>query len=161
KDAVNTNFGACYELAEVIGKLRANANTVAFLHGAASGHTVLPVLACKEIAMSKEARIGQIVTEGVPPLDDFRRTGYQLLTEDRKSQWAAIRKMFDANVDLGEGVKKQGGTKLYVDRNNPKEVAEIAGQPADVPGAQPGQTALFTADQARKIGLCNVVLDKG
>jgi len=48
-----------------------------------------------------------------------------------------------------------------VDRNNAKELALIAGTPADVAGAQPGQVALFTADQARKIALCNVVLEKG
>jgi len=161
KDAPNTNFGACYELAEAIGKLRANATTVAFVHGSVTGHTVLPVLACKEIAMSKDAKLGQIATEGVPPLDDFKRTGYQMLTEDRKPQWAAIRKMFDANVDLGVGVLKQGGATWYVDRNNPQEVALIAGKPVDVPGAQPGQVALYTADQARKIGLCRVVLEKG
>ncbi|HEY3788511.1 MAG TPA: hypothetical protein VGL71_06630, partial [Urbifossiella sp.] len=161
KDAVNTNFGACYELAETIGKLRANAATVAFVHGSVTGHTVLPVLACKELAMSKEAKIGQIVTEGVPPLDEFKRTGYQLIAEDRKAQWAAIRKMFDANVDLGVGVLKQGGTTWYVDRNNPAEMALIAGTAKDVPGAQPGQTALFTAEQTRKIELCKVVLEQG
>lgn len=161
KDAANTNFGACYELAETIGKLRANAATVAFVHGTVTGHTVLPVLACKEIAMSKDARLGQIVTDGVPPLDDFKRTGYQLLTEDRKPQWAAIRKMFDANVDLGVGVLKKGGATWYIDRNNPNETALVAGKAADVPGAQPGQLALYTADQARKIGLCRVVLEKG
>src|SRR6266540_4842660 len=121
KDAANTNFGACYELAEVIGKLRANATTVAFVHGAVTGHTVLPVLACKEIAMSKDAKLGQIATDGVPALDEFKRSGYQLLTEDRKAQWAAIRKMFDSNVDLGVGVLKQGGATWYVDRNNAKE----------------------------------------
>ena len=160
KDATNANFGACYELAEVIGKLRANATTVAFVHGSVTGHTVLPVLACKELAMSKEAKIGQVVTEGVPPLDDFKRSGYQLVSEDHKAQWAAIRKMFDANVDLGVGVLKQGGMTWYVDRNNPKELALIA-TPADVAGAQPGQVANYTADQARKIELCKVVVEKG
>ncbi len=161
KDASNANFGACYELAEVIGKLRANANTVAFVRAGVSGHTVLPVLACKEIAMSKEAKLGSILIEGIPPLDEFKRSGYQILTEDRKAQWAAIRKMFDSNVDLGYGVLKQGGTPWYVDRTNAKEVAMIAGTPADVAGAQPGQVAAFSADQARKIELCKVVLEKG
>jgi membrane-bound serine protease (ClpP class) len=161
KDAVNVDFGACYGLAEAISKLRANATTVAFVHASVTGHTVLPVLACKEIAMSKEAKIGSVATDGVAPLDDFKRSGYQFLTEDRKAQWAAIRKMFDAGVDLGEGVLKQGGTKWYVDRNNPKDMALIAGNAAEVAGAQPGQVALYTAEQARKIGLCNVVLEQG
>jgi membrane-bound serine protease (ClpP class) len=161
KDVTNSNFGACYELAKVISKLRANATTVAFVHGAATGHTVLPVLACKELAMSRDARLGQIVTEGVPALDSVERDAYQSFTEDHKAQWAAIRKMFDAAVDLGEGVRKQDGSKWFVDRNNAKETALLAGPAADAAGAQPGQVALFTADQARKIGLCNVVLDRG
>jgi len=161
KDVTNTNFGACYELAETISRLRANSTTVAFVHATVTGHTVLPVLACKELAMSKDAKIGQVVTDGVPPLNQVQRTGYSELAGDRKAQWAAIRKMFDANVDLGEGVLKQGGTRWYIDRNSPQETALIVGTAAEVPGAQPGQVALFPADQARKIGLCNVVLDKG
>lgn len=161
KDVSNTNFGACSELAEVIGKLRANATTVAFVHAGVTGHTVLPVLACKELAMGRDARIGQIVTDGVPPLNEFQRTGYQLFTGERKAQWAAIRKMFDANIDLGEGVLKQGGTRWYIDRNSPQEAALIVGQAADVPGAQPGQVALLTAEQARRIELCKIVLDRG
>jgi membrane-bound ClpP family serine protease len=161
KDVSNTDFNSCYALAETISRLRANANTVAFVHGAITGHTVLPALACKELVMSRDAKIGNILTEGVPPLDEFRRSGYQLRTEDRKAQWAAIRKMFDPNVDLGEGALKQGGARWYIDRNNPQEAALIAGTAAEVAGAQPGQTALFTADQARKIELCKLVLEKG
>jgi membrane-bound serine protease (ClpP class) len=161
KDVVNTDFASCYSLAETISRLRANATTVAFVHGTVTGHTVLPVLACKELVMSRDAKIGHVLTEGVPPLDDFRRSGYQLRTEDRKAQWAAIRKMFDPNVDLGEGALKQGGTRWYIDRNNPQEAALIAGSAADVAGAQPGQVALFTADQARKIELCRLVLERG
>ena len=69
--------------------------------------------------------------------------------------------MFDSNVDLGYGLLRQGGTPWYVDRNNAKEVALIAGTPKDVAGAQPGQVALYTADQARNIELAKVVLDRG
>jgi len=161
KDVSNTDFGSCYSLAETISRLRANATTVAFVHGTVTGHTVLPVLACKELVMSRDAKIGNVLTDGVPALDDFKRSGYQIRTEDRKPQWAAIRKMFDPNVDLGEGVLKQGGTRWYVDRGSPQEAALIAGAAAEVPGAQPGQTALFTADQARKIELAKLVLDRG
>jgi membrane-bound serine protease (ClpP class) len=161
KDVVNTDFGSCYSLAETISRLRANATTVAFVHGTVTGHTVLPVLACKELVMSRDARIGNVLTEGVLPLDDFKRSGYQIRTEDRKAQWAAIRKMFDPNVDLGEGALKAGGTRWYIDRNSPQEAALIAGTAAEVPGAQPGQTALFTADQARKIELAKLVLERG
>src|SRR4051794_31011262 len=39
KDAANTDFGACSSLAELIRELRANATTVAYLHGKVSGHT--------------------------------------------------------------------------------------------------------------------------
>ena len=53
KDAANPNFGACYELSQVIDQLKGGVTTVAFVTGKASGHTVLPVLACRELVMSR------------------------------------------------------------------------------------------------------------
>lgn len=158
KDVTNTDFGACYGLAELIGKLRANMTTVAFVHGKTTGHTVLPVLACKELVMSKEARLGEVVTDGVPPLDAIKKAAYETFTEDRKPQWAAIRKMFDKDVELAVGVLRQGGATWYIDRRNADELKKVAA-PADVPFAPAGQVALYTADQARKIELCKATAE--
>lgn len=158
KDVTNTDFGACYGLAELIGALRANATTVAFVHGKATGHTALPVLACKELVMSKEARLGEVVTDGVPPLDGIKKAAYETFTEDRKARWAAIRKMFDKDVELAVGVLRQGGATWYIDRRNPDERQRVVA-PADVPFTAPGQVALYTADQARKLELCKATAE--
>lgn len=158
KDATNTNFGACYELADYISKKRASTTTVAFVHAKATGHTVLPILACKELVMSKAAVVGEIVTDGVPPLDKPKQKFYEALAEDRKLPFAVVRKMFDKDVQLAEAVLKQGGTKWYIDRRNPEEVAKVAG-PADVPFAPPDRVALFSADEARKLGLCQITAE--
>src|SRR5205807_8840717 len=101
KDAVNTSFGACYELASYIAGLRVNTQTVAFVHGKVAGHTVLPVLACQEVVMSpaKEAKLGEVVAEGVSPLGEPERAAYRAIFA-REGQMAIVRKMYDPNVQL-------------------------------------------------------------
>src|SRR5437660_813883 len=51
KDAATPEYGECYTLANYINDLH-GLETVAFVSATVSGHTVLPVLACKEVAMS-------------------------------------------------------------------------------------------------------------
>ena len=50
--ATTADYGPCRTLAQFILDLH-QVNTVAFVHNDVTGHTVLPVLACKEIVMSK------------------------------------------------------------------------------------------------------------
>ena len=157
KDVTNANFGTCYELADYIDQLRASTTTVAFVHGKATGHTVLPILACKELVMSRSGAVGSVLTDSVRTVKDIEQTTYQKFAGDRKTQWAAIRKMFDPSVDLAVGVAKPGGAfqataTVYIDKSDPAQVASIAGM-QDVAFAQPGQVALYTAEQARKLEL--------
>jgi membrane-bound ClpP family serine protease len=164
KDVVNADFGACYGLAEYIDqRLRASTTTVAFLHGKVAGHTVLPVLACKELVMSKGASLGAVVSDVVPPLKDTTQAIYQAFSAGRKAQFAAVRKMYDPAVELAFGVAKPGGafpvgTVVYVDRQNKVEAAALGGV-KDVTFAPPGQVGLYTADQARELGLCKATAE--
>lgn len=158
KEAASAEFGACYELSRFIGALRASTNTVAYVHGKVSGHTVLPVLACKELVMSKGASIGEVVSDTVPPLDKTMQASYEAVAEDRRAQFAAIRKMYDRDVDLAVGALKQGGTKWYVDRRNKAETDLVVGL-TPVPFTQPGQVGLYTADQARTLELCKALAE--
>lgn len=158
KDVTNANFGTCYELADYIDQLRARTTTVAFVHGKATGHTVLPILACKELVMSKSGAVGSVLTDSVRTVKDIEQKAYEKFAGDRKAQWAAIRKMFDPSVELAVGAVKPGtafpaGVKVaYIDKSNAAERALVAAI-EDVAFAPPGQVALYTAEQARKLEL--------
>ena len=67
-----SNFGSCYELAKTIKDFQTSAEhkltTIAYVSNEVSQHTVLPVIACKQIAMpasdqkqASKARIGNIL----------------------------------------------------------------------------------------------------
>ena len=55
-------YGPCWELASYLLELRRhNVKTRAYVHGEVSRHAVLPVIACGDIVMSSDARLGRIV----------------------------------------------------------------------------------------------------
>ncbi len=97
--AESKNFGACWDLAEHLLTLRndvAGLETVAFVHGEVKFHSVLPVLACKNIAMSDspETRLGPVVppTEPLPPV---HAAAYeQVLKKSGEKTANALRRMF-------------------------------------------------------------------
>ena len=100
KAAFTTTPDACNALAKFIRNLP-GAQTIAFVHAKVSGHTVLPVLACKELVMSKDGSLGEIAAEGVDPLTADDVLAYQLRFE-RPSHFAIVQKMYDKDVILGK-----------------------------------------------------------
>jgi membrane-bound ClpP family serine protease len=89
-----------------------NLLTVAFVHNDVSRHTVLPVLACKEIVMSPKARIGRVLLREDPPLSPEARSAY----EEVAGLWPSpdlIRKMIDPGMTLRR-VQTPGGPR-YID----------------------------------------------
>ena len=61
------DFGACYSLATYLSHLPIETKgvlTVAYVHGDVRRHSVLPVLACREIVFSAQAKMGQVVAAG-------------------------------------------------------------------------------------------------
>src|SRR5262249_49890160 len=159
KPALTTTFGPCSDLAKFVRELQ-GVQTIAFVHAKVSGHTVLPVLACKELVMSKEGSLGEITTEGVRPLQQDEELTYKLRF-DRDSHLAIVKKMYDKDVILGKGVKAADSTDWYADmRQGPAELknAGIVGV-AKVPFAQDGQLGLFNSDEARKLGLSKATVE--
>jgi membrane-bound serine protease (ClpP class) len=154
KPASTTDFGTCFELAEFIGSGRMQGlQTIAFVHNSVTGHTVLPILACKELVMrDKVGSIGPIVVEGVQPLDiDVRQTAYRKrFTRDER--WPIVQKMFDPNVQLVKGKSREGGRTVFADARNEEALKHITGiEP--VQGVQDGQLASYPAQLARSVEL--------
>jgi membrane-bound ClpP family serine protease len=152
RDSSSEDFAACLGLEKYLLSLQREqgVRTVAFVHGRLTRHGVLPVLACGEIFLSAEARLGK-VTAGDKPLDRVEQTAYEEVAGSRYPP-AIVRKMYDPAVEVVEVRATNPKGPRYRDARDPK------GPPADpVLGLGAGDTALYDFAQARKFGLCQQV----
>ena len=157
KPAATTDFGPCADLAEFLGTLQ-GLNTIAFVHAPTTGHTVLPVLACKELVMGKAGALGPIATEGVPAPKDWQVAAYRTKF-NRDDRWPIVQKMFDPTVKLMKGgSRERQGVTVYVNANDKDALGGLAG-PVAVPGVQDGQLASYSAQVARNIELARGLAD--
>jgi membrane-bound ClpP family serine protease len=151
KPASTTAFGSAYDLATVIGGYK-GLTTVAFVRAPVTGHTVLPVLACKEVVMAKGGTLGPIVVPGVPSLDSVHQAGYRKQF-NRDDRWPVVQKMFDPGVKLVRGPARAGGGVLYADARDAEAVQKVAGNAAPVPGVPDAQLASYGPEAARGVEL--------
>ena len=75
-----SDYGPCHDLASFLLDLH-SITTVAFVHNETTGHTVLPVLACKDIVMSSEAKLGDALREQTKTLEKDQQLFYALVAE--------------------------------------------------------------------------------
>ncbi len=159
KDTAASSHAACSELADYIAKLN-DVGTIAYVHKRATGHTVLAVLACKQLAMTKEGALGEVVGPDDPPLEARIARDYtEIVGPLHKPHLAIIQKMFDKGVRLGEGKKDTG--VWFVDLRRP--TAEYEKEGVQIPDkkkvlAEEGRALAFSADDLRKYELCNQIV---
>ncbi len=170
KPSATADFGAALSLQNyILNEVKPQGvTTVAFVHAETTAHTVLPVLACSEIVMSKGngAAIGRIVGDVVPPFGpkDSKRIIYQETLDKvggvRAGLGAVVRKMYDKDVQLRRGEDKASPVrqKIFIDAREPDELKRVAGAIA-VDGAQDGQIGLFATRYARDIELCKAIAE--
>jgi membrane-bound ClpP family serine protease len=145
-------FGPCQDLAEHLLHLQ-NVTTVAYLRAEVSRHTVLPVLACKEIVMAEGAALGDVLRDQTEPLSRSRREAYREAIRDRSP--ALVMKMLDPDMVVLKGKTVQGADR-YIDARDEQAEAKngvIIVDRNPVVAAGPN-SMLYTAEQARKFGLC-------
>ncbi|MCS7272292.1 MAG: hypothetical protein NZ703_14510, partial [Gemmataceae bacterium] len=154
KAAWTAKPGVCSDLTALIRSLRGRVTTVAYVHNKVSGHTVMPVLACQDIVMSRQGALGEISGEGIePPRNEYE--GYFLRGDPRygEQRFALIQKMYDPQVQLRRGfVRAQPNQVVFVDARDPKvEKLYVGLEP--VPGVPDQGVGLYTAETARLVGL--------
>jgi membrane-bound ClpP family serine protease len=111
RDAATDSFGASYELAKYIRLLRNNGvQTIAFVNGKTTRHTVLPVIACDQIVMSSGAQIGAVSSK-VGELRGIEPGAYVEMAGLMKA--GPVMKMFDPDVKLIQA--NYHNTVIYVD----------------------------------------------
>jgi membrane-bound ClpP family serine protease len=133
----------CLMLANGIRKLeKQGASTTAFVQGEVSRHSVLPVLACRQIVMSAKAKIGPVLRADSPAPTEVEKASYRTIAT-RLNSPDLVEKLFDADIAIVPG--KKGG---WVDARKTNEAA--GGRPLFESGAP----AIFNFNKAREAGLC-------
>ncbi len=154
KAAATRDFGVCYSLADYIHHLSLNGlTTIAFVHAELTKHTVLPVLACSELVMSRDAALGRVIDEDDPqPAPEIIVAYRKHAREDRA---ALIVKMIDKHVEVFQGKDPENPAGPMLFRTAQEGGGRLLGARAEVP---PGSVALYTAEKARAYGLCQQII---
>ena len=118
---------------------------------------MLPVLACNELVMSSDAKIGDVAgPNGKIPEEDIKE---YMRTINAKSKEAVVLKMLDKSVVVVAGLEDrrvvyvdaskvgQPGTPFVSDQNKAKPV---------LPG---GSIGLYNVEQAMRYGLCEAAVE--
>lgn len=142
------NFGDCYELAKKLRDLqKQGVRTVAYVHGDVSRHSVLPVLACAEIVLSRlpVATLGP-VTSPDRPLEKNEADIYEAIATG-KVALALVRKLYDPAVEVLMAPVGVPGDRFRDGRARPRP----EGKPVEELG--PGTLVTFSFERDRTYGL--------
>lgn len=152
REAATEAYGTSYDLAEYIRSLKNNnLLTIAFVNGKTTRHTVLPVIACDELVMSSEAKLGE-VSSRERSLNQIQRKSYEEMAGIVRA--GPVLRMIDPNVKLVQASFKN--SVIYVDLRKleakDKDYAEV--QPGNLtPIAMPTGVALYDVQQASRFKL--------
>jgi membrane-bound serine protease (ClpP class) len=162
KPAGTRDFGPCHDLAKYLLGLR-DVSTVAFVHGEVTRHTVLPVLACKEIVMAGDARLGDVTRDQDVnvPLANSEIQAYKDVALGQNRYPAVVLKMLDKDTEVLQGNTRKGSVWYYDSRQKKEEVEKEAQDAILQTQPQPvlprGAVKLYTAAEAEKYRLCQLI----
>lgn len=158
-----SDYGPCRDLAQyLLSEQLRGLTTIAFVHNEVTGHMVLPVLACKEIVMSADAKLGNKGDSPLlnQPLEEDELKFYRRVAERQGRSTALVLKMVDKNMEVLQGTRRGGVSYIDKAQRVQEEQQGFVVTPGD-PVLPAGGPALYDAGQARKYGLCALVTDTG
>jgi membrane-bound serine protease (ClpP class) len=153
KEVASRDFGPCADLAKYLKQLH-QITTVAFVRNKVTRHTVLPVLACKELVMAPDAVIGDVRPDQAGPPDEDEVLIYGRLAGHGRE--ALVLKMLDKDVILRQG--RRNNAIWFFDGRKAEDAKRdniVAIDPQPVKPA--GAVGLYTAEEAQRYGLCKLV----
>src|SRR6516225_95200 len=119
---------------------------------------MVPVLACREIVMSKKAKLGNGLGKLAKSLEDDEKVFYERIIRERSYVPAIVLKMIDKNMDVLEGTK--AGSAYYIDKSLEAQETQKGFVPKfNGPVLPKGTTAIYDSVQAFNFGLCKVQLE--
>ena len=154
-----TEFGAAYQLAGFLsGPKLGEAVTVAYIPRSIQGHAVLVALACDEITMAPDARIGSAGIDEAA-LTDTICFAYEEIANRRKNVPGEVAMaLVDKDIEVLK-VETEQSTE-YVTRDGLEELKQrrsIQGEPKVLIGA--GQPAEFSGREARQNGFVDYLAE--
>lgn len=156
KPAATAQPGVCSDLAAYVRRLQLQGNltTVAYVHNKVSGHTVMPVLACQELAMGKAGSLGEVVGEGIEPIGQLNPYRGYFGAEPR---FPLVEKMYDPEVQLRRGFDRKTNVRRYADARS--DAGKQLGGVEPVPRVPDGQVGLYDAGVAKDLGLSKTTVE--
>jgi membrane-bound ClpP family serine protease len=148
-------YGNCRELAVFFLSLT-DVTTIAFVHGEVTRHAVLPVLACQELVMAQEGKIGNAIRDQVEPPAKDQLVFYREVAEKRGRSPALVLKMLDRNLEVFAATRNTG--VWFVDGSQQPEPGLVINK-ATGPVFSKGNVATFTTAEAVKYELCRLRKD--
>jgi membrane-bound serine protease (ClpP class) len=149
-----SEFGACYDLANLISKELAGAKlTVAFVPKPLKGYAVLPALACTEIVMGSSASLGPMTPEG-QPMDPALREPVRFLAIRKTRDPDLLLGMLDRDADLRVIHTADKAVHYVLPENKAKFVQTHQQVIDEQPAWDAGQRGTLTARRAREEGFC-------
>jgi membrane-bound serine protease (ClpP class) len=135
-------------------------STVAFVHNEVTRHTVLPVLACGELVMSNNARLGDALRDAAG-LDPSTARAYEVIAQGNPVPDLVL-KMVNPDLEIHK-VRTREGVR-YLDKkklDRLRQEKDKGGVLADegVPPGLEARTLLLDTRQARALGLCKAIYD--
>jgi membrane-bound serine protease (ClpP class) len=153
-----SEFGACYDLANLITKELAGAKlTVAYVPQPLKGYVVLPVLACSEIVMGSSASLGPITPEG-QSVDAALREPIRFLAIRKTRDPDLLLGMLDRDLDLRR-VRAADKSIRYMLTENLKEYEKSHTIIDEQPAWDAGQRGVYTAKRAHEEGVCKRIAE--
>jgi membrane-bound ClpP family serine protease len=155
RSASTSDFGPCSDLASFLLEQQ-EVHTIAFVHNKTTGHTVLPVLACRDIVMSAEAKLGDVChdPDSSRLLASMVPAAYREVIRDRRCP-AIVLKMLDRDMEVVRAKRLKGSGDWYIDLRLKEAEAKngvIVLNPTPVLG-KGGHTTLYDQKQAEQFGL--------
>ncbi|MCS6849570.1 MAG: hypothetical protein NZ700_00195 [Gemmataceae bacterium] len=148
----SSQYGPCRDLAQYLMGLH-DIRTIAFVRNEVTRHTVLPVLACQELVMAPDAKLGDVLRDQPGPLGRDEEIFYRQVAR-HDGRWPIIWKMFNPNLEVLEG-RTPDGSIWYVAAGQPPNPGVVVTRRDPV--LPVGAVGLYTAAQAQKFGLCKLI----
>ena len=150
KESATVNYGGCYELAKFIRELtNNNIRTIGLVQARTVRHSVLPVLACSEVVMTPEARLGEVADPNGPPVPRGEIDFYSELAG--RPRTGVVVKMIDRNAEILSGLENQ--TTIYFDSRKRNTDFRDVQNVSDKPVLPAGNIGLYSPEEAVRFGL--------
>ncbi len=154
-----SDFGEAYQFANFLSgdELSEADNVVAYLPQSIEGHAVLPVMACREIIMAKDATIGSAGID-TAPIGPTIRSAYSEIAGRRRTVLApVVLAMLDPAIELLQVRTEVGQEYVTPEGLAQLEKRHVTGKSVVLKRA--GEEGLFSASEGRRMGFVSYLAD--